>query len=588
MADDTDELPGSPGTDPTSVGWPLVERRSSSRTPPGGVDRRARHQPPPTVSPTLNAAPLWPFRLAALAGAVVRAQPSLSWHNWSLVAITAAAAVFTAVACRRPVAYRNDAKVRLRIVIELAGVTAAILLSGAWASPFVLFLVPTGMLAGFAAGGAFSAQLAVAAVAVVTVQHVPNVGVRQGLQDGALWVGLLGLVAFTSGLAHRAAHDAARQQRFALDRVSRLAEANSLLFALQRVAQTLPASLDLEEVLDSTVGRLRSMVQHDLLTVYLVDPITRSATPVRTQGAETAGAHPLDHLPSGLRQAAESMKTIRIDDLGKGDGVCAGARSGLYAALRARGALVGFIAVETSTPGAFGQQQAEVVHGLSEPFGIAIDNARMFRRIRTLAADEERSRIARELHDHVGSSLAMIGFEVDRALAVAVDGGEIEPVLRELREQVSAAVTEVRDTLYDLRTEVTDHRDLAATTAEFLQRVEQRSGIHTATDLRLGERLPQMMERELWQIVREAIVNAERHTRATHLLVAGRRNGSALQITVRDDGIGLDATGARPDSYGLVGMRERAHRIEAELTVKSLSTGGTEVRLDLHLGDSAR
>ena len=128
MADDTDELPGSPGTDPTSVGWPLVERRSSSRTPPGGVDGRARHQPPPTVSPTLNAAPLWPFRLAALAGAVVRAQPSLSWHNWSLVAITAAAAVFTAVACRRPVAYRNDAKVRLRIVIELAGVTAAILL----------------------------------------------------------------------------------------------------------------------------------------------------------------------------------------------------------------------------------------------------------------------------------------------------------------------------------------------------------------------------------------------------------------------------------------------------------------------------
>lgn len=207
-----------------------------------------------------------------------------------------------------------------------------------------------------------------------------------------------------------------------------------------------------------------------------------------------------------------------------------------------------------------------MVHGLSEPFGIAIDNARMFRRIRTLAADEERSRIARELHDHVGSSLAMIGFEVDRALAVAVDGGEIEPVLRELREQVSAAVTEVRDTLYDLRTEVTDHRDLAATTAEFLQRVEQRSGIHTATDLRLGERLPQMMERELWQIVREAIVNAERHSRATHLLVAGRRNGSALQITVRDDGIGLDATGAtrqlRSRRHARTGAshRGRAHR----------------------------
>jgi signal transduction histidine kinase len=590
VADNTDELANAPAnaSDPTSVGWPLVERRGRNRTPPGGIDRRSlgSNETGPlslgqsgAVEPTLTAAPLWPFRIAALVGAFVRAQPDLSWSNWSLVAITAAATIFTVVACLRPVAYRNDPKTRLRIVVEIAAVVAAVLLTGAWASPFVLYLVPVGMLAGFAAGGMFSAELTGAAVAVITVQHIPTMGVRQGLQDGALWVGLLGLVAFTSGLAHRAAHDAARQHQVALDRVSRLAEANSLLFALQRVAQTLPASLDLEEVLDSTVGRLRTMVRHDLLAVYLVDASTRRATPARTHGITSARTYPLDRLPAGLRQASESLKTIRIDQLTEGEGVSPGAQCGLYAALRARGALVGFIAVESSTTGSFGQQQAEIVHGLTEPFGIAIDNARMFRRIRTLAADEERSRIAREIHDHVGSSLAMIGFEVDRALSVAVDGGETEPVLRELREQVTAVVREVRDTLYDLRTEITDSRDLAATATEFLTRVSQRSGIDTMCDIRLAERLPLLLERELWQIIREAILNAERHSKATHLLVSGRQTGNDLRFAIRDDGVGLDGTDARPDSYGLLGMHERAERMDAELTLQSLTTGGTEVRL---------
>ncbi len=536
---------------------------------------------------TLTAAPLWPFRVAALIGAFVRAQPDMSWRNWTLSAILAAATVFTVVACLRPVPYRNDSMTRLRVVLEIAAVVAAVLLSNAWASPFVLLLVPVSMLAGFAGGGAFSAQLAGAVVVVITVQHVPNVGVRQGLEDGSLWVGLLALVAFTSGLAHRAAHDTARQQQVALDRVSRLAEANSLLFALQRVAQTLPASLDLEEVLDSTVGRLRTMVNHDLLVVYVVDASNRSVTPARTLGVNGAPSYPLEQLPAGLRRSAESPKTIRIDQLENGQGVAPQAKCGLYAALRARGALVGFIAVESSSIGAFGQQQAEIVHGLTEPFGIAIDNARMFRRIRTLGADEERSRIARELHDHVGSSLAMIGYEVDRALSVAIDGGPTEPVLRELREHVSAVVRDVRDTLFDLRTEITDSRDLAATAAEFLGRVGQRSSITTLCDIRLVERLPFTMERELWQIMREAILNAEHHSRATHLLVSGRQSGADLQFAIRDDGIGLDATQARPDSYGLVGMHERAERIDADLTLQSLTTGGTEVRVHLAIPERA-
>ena len=77
-------------------------------------------------------------------------------------------------------------------------------------------------------------------------------------------------------------------------------------------------------------------------------------------------------------------------------------RSGLYASLRARGTLIGLHRRRVEDAQPLRRQHIELLNGLIEPFGIAIDNARLFRRIRTIGADEERNRIARDLHDHIG------------------------------------------------------------------------------------------------------------------------------------------------------------------------------------------
>ena len=259
------------------------------------------------------------------------------------------------------------------------------------------------------------------------------------------------------------------------------------------------------------------------------------------------------------------------------------ARSGLYAALRARGTLVGLLAVEADRPGAFDQRQIELVHGLTEPFGIAIDNARMFRQIRTMAADEERSRIARDLHDHIGSSLATIGFEVDRAVGISHDAAKVEPVLRELRAQVSAVVSEVRETLYDLRTELTDDNDLGRLLNDYLPRVQLRSGIECTHRVTIEGRLPLLHEREVWQIVREAITNVERHSQAKHLHVVVHETDDHITAAVRDDGVGIGRTPVRPDSYGMIGMRERAANIGATLSATRHESGGTEIRVDMQM-----
>lgn len=589
MGEDVEQR--SRGTEPSQrdqmpLSWPLVERRRLHAAPPGGVERRATSRtPPPAPIPSLTAAPLWPFRIAAVAGAIYQSRDHYSWDNWKLIAATAIVGLYAIVTCFRPVPYRDDRNTRLRIIGEQAIHMIVVLATGAWASPFALCLIPSGMLAGFAAGAFFSAELTTAAIAAVTAKHINEVGFRHGFRDGLVWAGLLGLVAFTSGLTHRAGLEAARQQQLALDRVSRLAEANSLLFSLQRVAQTLPASLDLDDVLDSTVQRMQAMVRHDALSVFLVNATDRAVEPIRALGFTPPPSFQLDRLPEGLRAAMDSPRTVRIDDLSFRGGVSASARSGLYAALRARGALVGLIAVEADQPDNFGQQQAEIVHGLTEPFGIAIDNARMFGRIRTLAADEERSRIARDLHDHIGSSLAMIGFEIDRARSIAADGGEIVPVLEDLRTQVTAVVSDVRDTLFDLRTEVTDTYDLASIVRDFLARVQQRTGIITDHEVHIAGRLPLMQERELWQIAREAITNVERHSQAKHLTVTANETTTSASITVRDDGVGLGVHTSRADSYGIIGMRERAARIGAELSIRPSVRGGTEIQVHLRSDD---
>ena len=534
----------------------------------------------------IEGAPLLPFRIAALLGALIRSAEFYSRSNWSLLVSTTIVAVYTVFAILRPIAYRNDNRTRLRVVVELALITSTVLVTGGWASPLALCLVPTCMLAGFVGGTLFSAQVGLGATAIITVQYLKDVGAKQGLREAALWLGLLLLVAVTSGLSHRASLDAARHQQAALDRVGRLAEANALLFSLQRVAQTLPASLDLHDVLNSTVARVQSLIDHSMLTILLYSDITSGLEPVRVQGYSLESTVAQHGLPETVHEALRAPKTVRRDELDPVGGLGPHARSGLYAALRARGAVIGIIGVESLEPAHFGQQQAEILHGLAEPFGIAIDNARLFQRLRIVSADEERNRIARDIHDHIGSSLAFLGFEIDRSIGAAGRGESVDTTLRELRAQVTSMIGDVRETLYDLRSDVSETQDLTSTLKQFVDRLRTRSGLTITFTAEQHDRLTIAQEREIWHIAREALINVERHAQATNVSVIWASAPAHSLLTIRDDGIGLVANPGRIDSYGMVGMRERAASIGAQLTTES-SPSGTVVRVGLRQPEGA-
>src|SRR5207245_1479390 len=138
--------------------------------------------------------------------------------------------------------------------------------------PYVFCLITAVMAAGFARGFAYAIRTAVLASLTVAIPlYASTRGSRVAVQDSAQWSVELLLVALVAGYSRYLFGEAEERHSAALDRISRLAEANALLFSLHRIAQSLPASLDINEVLDSTVSRFRQLFHFDVVTLVLWD-----------------------------------------------------------------------------------------------------------------------------------------------------------------------------------------------------------------------------------------------------------------------------------------------------------------------------
>jgi len=468
------------------------------------------------------------------------------------------------------------------LVTELALVVAAVATTGLWNSPFVFCLVAPLIGIGFHGGFGAAIRAATATVIVVGVPTLAAGPPMEAVKSTGQWAVELVLVSVLAGHARRMFGEAEERHSQALDRMDRLAEANDLLVSLHHVAQSLPASLNLAEVLASTATRLRSLVDSDVVVVLLRDDATSRWNLVVGEGTRLAASLRDDELPGPLRDATQSSVASLVLVLGEeqGAGVDLLSWSGLYAPLRARGRLVGLVALEHHEPGKYGRRELQLLDGFLETAALAIDNARWFARLRTMGADEERIRIARDMHDRVGQSLAALAFALDR-LAGKARGHPLQSDLDRLRGDVREVLGDVRTTLSDLRTDVSDKHGLVETLDSFLDRVRHRSTLGVSFAHDEVARLPLLQERELWRIAHEAVTNAEHHASARSVGVQWRCDEKGATLEVTDDGRGfaVDRDG-RPDSYGVTGMRERADAIGAQLDIIS-GPEGTTVRCQL-------
>lgn len=512
--------------------------------------------------------------------------------DWTIIPWVAAIVCNTAIRTLSPLTYTASVRSLLNLIVEVAFHLVAVAATGFWFSPLTFSLVTSITIASFARGFGFGLRIGGAtAIAVSLPQLLETQWSTDQLGLSAQWSTVLMLVAIIAGYARRISWEASQQQVIAMDRLSRLADANGLLFDLHKVAQLLPASLDSDEVLDSTMTRLKGLVTFDSAAILLFEDADATWVVARKRNMRfptTLSAH---DFPLAPRRAVHSIDPITVGAFDGSDttqaerGFDPKSRSGIYVPLLARDSLIGLLAIESHTEHAFDERAEEVLGAFVEPAALAIDNARLFSRLRTVGADEERTRIARDLHDRIGQSLAYLAFELDRILNRDDAGGALGGELSNLRNDLRTVVSEVRDTLYDLRTDVGADKDFASTLEEFSARVADRSDLEITLDCERTDRLPILQEREMWRIAQEALINVERHADAEKVKVTWLCNGSTAVLEVADDGRGFpDGHAGRADSYGILGMRERAASIGAALEVISHPGEGTTIRCSLAHG----
>ncbi len=473
-------------------------------------------------------------------------------------------------------------RAQIDILTDLAIVTVAIGISGRWESPLVLTLVPTvllagagwGYLRGIAAGAAAGAAIAIADLAI----GIPANALRNGVQGGLVLL----LSAVIGGFTRTLERNAEVRERQAIDEFSRMATANDLLLALHNVAQTLPASLDLGEVVASTRSRLRELFDYTTAAILVFDESTASWRVELAEGTRLGASLSSDSLPSALRDADHSSGVLLIADLLRNDRVgCSPlSRSALVAPLHARGNLVGVVSIEHTLPNHFSEGDRSLLADFTDPLALAVDNALWFSKLRTLGAEAERARIARDLHDRLAQSLAYVTFELER-LAKLQDGSR---ELLDLHQIVHGVVGELRETLYQLRINVTDGAKLADVVLDYVERFEARTGIDVSVVEELPNRnLPVPVEQELWRILQEALTNVERHSDACRAWIRWTVEADHASLEVRDDGRGFRPQAVNRERFGLVGMAERADAIGAHLTVDSAPGCGTRVLVELEV-----
>jgi PAS domain S-box-containing protein len=191
--------------------------------------------------------------------------------------------------------------------------------------------------------------------------------------------------------------------------------------------------------------------------------------------------------------------------------------------------------------------------------------------------DEERRRIARELHDSLGQYLTDAQIRLDM-LSAHVPVAQAE-TLALARRSVERSIVETRTLSYLLHPPLLDEAGLASAVRWYVEGFGQRSGIEAELELpsNLG-RLPETVETAVFRILQESLTNVHRHSGSKRVQVELAKNKDRMILTVRDFGRGipaesLDASNGRSIGVGLAGMRERVNDLGGRLDIQSSGTG---------------
>ena len=551
----------------------------------GGMDEATRSiaLPPSvraSVSPTISA-----LRWGAVGYGLVLSAQDVFAGSYTTVVTLAVCLFITTWRTIIPIHLASARPLdRLVAYLDVVLLAAATGFSGGLESPFIVTVMIAAIVVAFGWGyldGA--AALAIALGSMCLGVALSGQPLRQQFNDQRdLTICLTIVLAVLTAAAVRARLTESERRRAALaGQVESLSEANGLLTLVNTVARTLPTSLTLREALHTAQRQISDTFDARVVCLLTLDEHAEEWVPKLAEGCQLRPAYVTATLPEPLAAALavhEPVLRSNLEELPAEARLTPSSASGIYVRLDTRDTTIGLLGLEHPELAHFDERDIRVLVGLAEVLALTIDNARWFGRLRSLGAEEERVRLARDLHDRLGQWLTYIGFELERIMAT--DTARADDLDR-LHRDVQAALDELRETLRQLRSGVTEDHPFVDEARDVVNRFGERADVHARFEaVHPEQRLPVPVENELLRILQESLNNVAKHARADNVDVRWVVDGSGFELSIRDDGRGFEtARGVRDSAYGLVGMRERADVIGAQLLIDSTPGEGTTVRV---------
>jgi PAS domain S-box-containing protein len=374
----------------------------------------------------------------------------------------------------------------------------------------------------------------------------------------------------------------------------RVEERTHELASLLNASQTLTSTLDVEALLGLILDQLKTIVDYEGASILGIDkdgfqlkvykgPIPLSklvSLPLLVQKTCPVDSlikrEPLiiENVSDALQILPETNGSHKNDALNT---IC----SLMCVPLMVKDNMIGVLVLHHNIAGYFNKSQAALSVAFANQAAIAIENANLYKQAQSLAALEERQKLARELHDSVSQALygialgaRTVGTILDRRSA---DDEELKRPANYILSLAEAGLAEMRALIFELRPESLELEGLVAALGKQAASVEARHQIEVATSFCEEPSIPIETKEALYRISQEAMQNIVKHARATRVEIRLSAGSGNIVLEIQDNGVGFDSNRSFPGHLGLLSMSERVEKTGGRLDISSSPGSGTVV-----------
>ncbi|OGO02915.1 MAG: hypothetical protein A2Y72_07620 [Chloroflexi bacterium RBG_13_53_26] len=386
-------------------------------------------------------------------------------------------------------------------------------------------------------------------------------------------------------------------------------EATQNLLALGAIASTVSQSLDLDTVLNLALDKVLTLMKANMGGIMLKDEESHVLSYRVSRGVSQEFVEGVAGLRLGegiAGKVAQTGEPIYVDDISQDSRLSRpvvikeGLRAFASVPLRSKDKILGVMNIASHTPRRFSHQDVQLLTGVADQIAMAIENAKLYHEVQRMAdtrgqllyriissQEEERKRIARELHDETSQVLSSLAVNLQALIdALPRHPKQIKTRLGGLQAVAINMHDGLRRIMYELRPSLLDDFGLVAAVRWLTENRLDTAGIkvHLATR-GMERRLPIEIETALFRIVQEAGNNVIKHADADSISIALDFRENSIVACIEDNGQGFDPDQVmisnKRRGLGLLGMRERAELLGGQLSVHSQPGVGTRITAEI-------